>query len=80
MPVPDRALTSVGSHLEVLGQLKTIGRTGVFAQPAEHAPRSVVGKRREHFAPRRVVAVPSDHDQISGQASAQRLQEMQSVS
>lgn len=64
MPVPDRAFARVGGHLEILGQFKAIGGTGVFAQTAEHASGSIVGERSEHFATRSVVAMPADDDQI----------------
>src|SRR5579872_5575586 len=64
MPVPDRAFAGVGRHLKILGQLQTIGRTGIFTQTTEHAARSIVGKRGKHFASRGVVAVPSDDDKI----------------
>src|SRR6266699_4284792 len=64
MPVPDRAFAGVGSHLEILSELETIGGASIFAQTAEHAARSVVRKSGEHFAPRCVVAVPTDYNQI----------------
>jgi len=64
MPIPDRAFARVGGHLKILGQFQAIGRAGIFAQTAEHATGSVVGKRGQHFAPSGIVAVPPDDDQI----------------
>jgi hypothetical protein len=64
VPVPDRTFARVGSHLEVLRELQAVGRASVFAKPAEHAARSVVGKVGQHFAAGRVIAMPADHDQI----------------
>src|SRR5271165_825813 len=47
LPVPDSAFACVTRQLEVLGQLKRIHRTGILAEPTEHAAREVVGERRK---------------------------------
>src|ERR1019366_9679039 len=62
--VPDCRFASIGSHLEILRQFQAIGGAGVLAQPAEHAPRSIVSKIGEDFAARGVVAMPAHHDQL----------------
>src|SRR6516162_10086114 len=64
VPVPDRAFAAVIRHFKILRQLQRIGRAGIFAQPAEHAPRRIIRKRGQHLSPRRVVAFPSHHDQV----------------
>ena len=62
--VPDGSFAGVISHFEILRQLQRIRRTGILAQPAEHAPRGVIGEVRQHFSARRIVALPSHHDEI----------------
>src|SRR5882672_5231091 len=52
--VPDGAFAREIRHLEILRQLQRIRRARILAQPAEHAPRSVIRKKGEHLAPRRV--------------------------
>src|SRR6516164_8667339 len=64
VPVPDRAFAAVVRHFKILRQLQRIGRAGIFAQAAEHAPRRIIGKRGQHLSPRCVVALPSHHDQV----------------
>ena len=46
MPVPDRALARIRSHLEILRELEAIGRAGILAKPAEHAARSIIREMR----------------------------------
>src|SRR5260370_32353532 len=45
LPVPDSTFACVARQLKVLGQLKRIHRTGILAEPTEHAAREVVGER-----------------------------------
>ena len=62
--IPDGAFAGVVGHLEILRQFQAIGGAGVFAEAAEHAARSIVGKSGENFAPRGFVAMPADDDQV----------------
>src|SRR5438445_652341 len=55
--VPDGSFAGVISHFEILRQLQRIRRTGILAQPAEHAPRGVIGEVLQHFSSRRIVAL-----------------------
>ena len=64
MPVPDCAFARVGSHFKILRQLEAVGRAGVLTESAEHAARSVICKVREHLASCRIIAMPSNDDQI----------------
>src|ERR1700741_2340437 len=64
VPVPDRAFAAVISHFKILRQFQRIRRTGILAQAAEHAPRRIICKRRQHFPPRCVIAFPSYDDQV----------------
>src|SRR6266850_223520 len=64
VPVPDGAFARKIRHLEILRQFQRIRRARIFAQPAEHAPRSVIGKKGENLAPRRVVPLPAHHNQV----------------
>src|SRR6266850_995139 len=45
VPVPDGAFAREVCHLEILRQFQCIGRARIFAQAAEHAPRSVIGEK-----------------------------------
>ena len=64
MPVPDGSFASVVGHLEVLGQLQGVGRAGVLAETAKHAPREVVGEGGQNFAAALLVALPAHDDQV----------------
>src|SRR5271163_3214133 len=56
--VPDCAFAVVMRHLEILRQFQAIRRASILAQSAEHAPRSVVGKRGQNFSPCGVISQP----------------------
>src|SRR5438445_1710883 len=62
--VPNRPFTGIGGHLKILRQFQTIGGTSILAKAAKHAARGVVGKRGEHLAPRSVVALPANYNQV----------------
>src|SRR2546426_12535528 len=50
LAVPDGAFAGVAGELEVLSELKGIGRTGVLAEAAKHAAAQVVGEVGKFFA------------------------------
>src|SRR6267142_587657 len=64
VPVPDCAFAREVRHLEILRQFQRIRGASILAKPAEHAPRSVVGKKSEHLAPRGVIPLPAHHNQV----------------
>src|SRR5262249_61448129 len=49
LAIPDKASAGVGSQFKILRQLQTRGRTGLLAQRAEHATRSVEDEFIEHL-------------------------------
>ena len=66
LAVPDRAFASIARQLEILGQLKRVRGTRVFAQTAEHAPGKVVGELGQFLPPRFRVADAVHDDQLLG--------------
>src|SRR5207244_11883365 len=64
LAVPDGAFAGVAGELEVLSELKGIGRTGVLAEAAKHAAAQVVGEVGKFFAAGLLIALAGDHDQI----------------
>ena len=73
MAVPDCAFARVGGHLEILREFQAIGGTGILTKPAEHAAGGVVGKCRQDFASRGIVALPADDDQILGTSEGAKV-------
>src|SRR5437879_13507505 len=63
LAVPDGAFASVAGELEVLSELKGIGRTGVLAEAAKHAAAQVVGEVGKFFAAGFLVAPGREHGQ-----------------
>src|SRR5215471_12476593 len=64
LSVPDATFACVARQLEVLGQLKSIHRTGVLTEPTEHAAREVVGERRQVLATGLLVPHAGYHNQV----------------
>ena len=80
MPVPNCAFARVGGHFKILRELQTVSGASVLTKSAKHAARGVVGECRQDLAPRGVVALPANDDQVlrAGQrtkiaSNAQRL-------
>jgi hypothetical protein len=59
-----RAFARVVGHLKILCQFQCVDRASIFAKSAEHAPRSIIRKGREHFPSCGVVALPAHYDQV----------------
>src|SRR5260370_11129627 len=62
--IPDGAFAGEVCHFEVLRQLQSVHRASIFAESAEHAPRRIISKARQHFPARGVVALPAHHDEV----------------
>ena len=64
MPVPNQPRARVLRKLEILGQLESVHRASVLAQPAEHAARCVIRELGQLLAPGLGVADAGDHNQL----------------
>src|ERR1700733_8921139 len=63
-PVPDLPGACERGELKILGQFQCIYRASVFAKPAEHAARKVVGEIGQHLVFGFWVALASHHNQV----------------
>src|SRR5262249_27497968 len=64
LAIPDSAFACIARQLEVLGQLKSIHRTGILTEATEHAAREVVSERRQVLATGLLVPLAGHHNQV----------------
>jgi hypothetical protein len=66
LEVPDHPFAAIVGEFKVLGEFQRVRWAGVFAQAAEHAAAQIVGKLRELFATRLLIAFTGNNDEVFG--------------